>query len=155
MNHLGKMKKSTGLENTPQTNMQSYWKRNRMSTGAACPLGDFQVKWLEIILQPSREGAVKRKNSLLDPSAAAAAAAKLLQSCPTLCNPIDGSPPGPAVPGILQARTLEWVAIAFSPGSIYEIIKQKLREALGRLEMLMEKPMQWLLICMVPSASWS
>ena len=71
----------------------------------------------------------------------------------TLCNPIDGSPPGPAVPGILQARTLEWVAIAFSPGSIYEIIKQKLREALGRLEMLMEKPMQWLLICMVPSAS--
>ena len=43
-----------------------------------------------------------------------AAAAKLLQSCPTLCDPIDGSPPGPAVPGILQARTLEWVAISFS-----------------------------------------
>ena len=42
---------------------------------------------------------------------AAAAAAKLLQSCPTLCDPIDGSPPGPAIPGILQARTLEWVAI--------------------------------------------
>ena len=104
MNHLGKMKKSTGLENTPQTNMQSYWKRNRMSTGAACPLGDFQVKWLEIILQPSREGAVKRKNSLLDPSAAAAAAAKLLQSCPTLCDPIDGSPPGSPVPGILLGK---------------------------------------------------
>ena len=45
---------------------------------------------------------------------AAAAAAKSLQSCPTLCNPIDSSPPGPAVPGILQARTLEWVAISFS-----------------------------------------
>ena len=45
---------------------------------------------------------------------AAAAAAKSLQSCPTLCDPIDGSPPGPAVPGILQARTLEWVAISFS-----------------------------------------
>ena len=45
---------------------------------------------------------------------AAAAAAKLLQSCPTLCNPIDGSPPGSPVPGILQARTLEWVAISFS-----------------------------------------
>ena len=43
-----------------------------------------------------------------------AAAAKLYQSCPTLCDPIDGSPPGPAVPGILQARTLEWVAISFS-----------------------------------------
>ena len=44
----------------------------------------------------------------------AAAAAKSLQSCPTLCNPIDGSPLGSAVPGILQARTLEWVAISFS-----------------------------------------
>ena len=43
-----------------------------------------------------------------------AAAAKSLQSCPTLCNPIDGSPPGSPVPGILQARTLEWVAISFS-----------------------------------------
>ena len=41
-------------------------------------------------------------------------AAKSLQSCPTLCNPIDSSPPGFPVPGILQARTLEWVAIAFS-----------------------------------------
>ena len=45
---------------------------------------------------------------------AAAAAAKSLQSCPTLCDPIDGSPRGSPVPGILQARTLEWVAIAFS-----------------------------------------
>ena len=44
----------------------------------------------------------------------AAAAAKSLQSCPTLCNPIDGSPPGFPVPGILQARTLQWVAISFS-----------------------------------------
>ena len=43
-----------------------------------------------------------------------AAAAKSLQSCPTLCNPIGGSPPGSPVPGILQARTLEWVAISFS-----------------------------------------
>ena len=42
------------------------------------------------------------------------AAAKSLQSCPTLCDPIDGSPPGSSVPGILQARTLEWVAISFS-----------------------------------------
>ena len=43
-----------------------------------------------------------------------AATAKSLQSCPTLCDPVDGSPPGSAVPGILQARVLEWVAIAFS-----------------------------------------
>ena len=45
---------------------------------------------------------------------AAAAAAQSLQSCPTLCNPIDSSPPGSLIPGILQARTLEWVAISFS-----------------------------------------
>ena len=43
-----------------------------------------------------------------------AAAAKSLQSCPTLCDPIDGSPPGSPVPGILQARTLEWVTVSFS-----------------------------------------
>ena len=47
-------------------------------------------------------------------AAAAAAAAKSLQSCPTLCDPRDGSPPGSPIPGILQARTLEWVAISFS-----------------------------------------
>ena len=47
-------------------------------------------------------------------AAAAAAAAKSLQSCPTLCDPTDGSPPGSPVPGILQAGTLEWVAISFS-----------------------------------------
>ena len=43
----------------------------------------------------------------------AAAAAKSFQSCPTLCDPIDGSPPGSPIPGILQARTLKWVAISF------------------------------------------
>ena len=47
-------------------------------------------------------------------AAVAAASAKSLQSCPTLCDPIDGSPPGSPVPGILQARTLDWVAISFS-----------------------------------------
>ena len=47
-------------------------------------------------------------------AAAAAAAAKSLQSCLTLCDPIDGSPPGSPIPGFLQARTLEWVAISFS-----------------------------------------
>ena len=47
-------------------------------------------------------------------AAVAAAAAKSLQSCPTLCDPLDGSPPGSPVPGVLQARTLEWVAISFS-----------------------------------------
>ena len=52
-------------------------------------------------------------------NAVAAAAAKSLQSCLTLCDPIDSSPPGSPVPGILQARTLEWVAIAFSEKNIY------------------------------------
>ena len=47
-------------------------------------------------------------------AAAAAAAARSLQLCPTLCDPRDGSPPGSPIPGILQARTLEWVAISFS-----------------------------------------
>ena len=48
------------------------------------------------------------------PTVAAATAAKSLQSCLSLCDPIDGSPPGSTIPGILQARTLEWVAISFS-----------------------------------------
>ena len=69
----------------------------------------------------SAEG--KKKDDMLDlkPNrgqslslTSSAAAAKPLQSCPTLCDPIDGSPPGFPVPGILQARTLEWVAISFS-----------------------------------------
>ena len=55
-----------------------------------------------------------RKEGIEHRHAAAAAAAKSLQSCPTLCDPIDGSQPGSPIPGILQARTLEWVAISFS-----------------------------------------
>ena len=54
------------------------------------------------------------KAILLSHAYRVAAAAKSLQSCPTLPDPIDGSPPGSPVPGILQARTLEWVAISFS-----------------------------------------
>ena len=59
--------------------------------------------------------AVSRINAYeYKPPAAAAAAAKLLQSCPTLCDPIDGSPLGSSVPGILQARILEWVAVSLA-----------------------------------------
>ena len=54
---------------------------------------------------------------------AAAATAKSLQLCPTLCDPIDGSPPGSPIPGILQARILEWVAISFS--NAFEKLKVK------------------------------
>ena len=63
---------------------------------------------------------------------AAAAAAKSLQSCPTLCDPTDGSPPGSPVPGILQARTLEWVAISFSNARKWKV-KVKL---LSRVQLL-------------------
>ena len=58
-------------------------------------------------------------------------AAKSLQSCPTLCNPRDSSPPGSPVPGILQARTLEWVAISFSLPCIKEIASGKLLYSMG------------------------
>ena len=61
----------------------------------------------------TRHNLGKHHSITFHPSAAAAAA-KSLQSFPTLCNPIDGSPPGSSIPGILQARTLEWVAISFS-----------------------------------------
>ena len=54
------------------------------------------------------------RGAIMGRLSAAAAAAKSLQLCPTLCDPIDGSPPGSPIPGILQARTLEWVAISFS-----------------------------------------
>ena len=58
--------------------------------------------------------AKKWKQPKCPPADAAAAAAESLQSCPTLCDAIEGSPPGSPVPGIVQARTLEWVAISFS-----------------------------------------
>ena len=61
--------------------------------------------WLELVFGGNFNGM--QSNQIVS-------TAKLLQSCPTLCNPIDGSPPGSPVPGILQARTLEWVAISFS-----------------------------------------
>ena len=69
-------------------------------------------------ISPSNEhpGPISLRMAWLDllAAAAAAAAAKSLQSCPTLCDPIDSSPLGSSVPGILQARTVEWVAISFS-----------------------------------------
>ena len=85
------------------------WKRERLPTpvfwsgefhGLYSPWGRKESDWTERL-------------SLLSAAAAAAASASL-QSCPTLCSPIDGSPPGSPVPGILQAGTLEWVAISFS-----------------------------------------
>ena len=65
-----------------------------------------------------------------------AAAAKSLQSCLTLCDPLDGSPPGSAIPGILQARTLEWVAISFSSAWKWKV-KAK---SLSRVRLFMTPP---------------
>ena len=94
--------------------------------------GILQAKILEWVAMPSSRGSSQPvrlgqagSSPLAPPSGtsepqgepqvrAAAAAAKLLQSCPTLCDPIDGRPPGSPIPGILQARTLEWIAISFS-----------------------------------------
>ena len=73
-------------------------------TGKVLRSTETQEVWL------SREASILSRGS----AAAAAAAAKSLQSCPTLCDPRDGSPAGSAVPGILQTRTLEWGATAFS-----------------------------------------
>ena len=71
------------------------------------------------------------------------AAAKSLQSCPTLCDPIDGSPPGSPIPGILQARTLKWVAISFSNAWKWEV-KVK---SLSRVQLLATPlPLYWILI---------
>ena len=94
------------------------WRRGRETAIAICvyqrlrfykPLSDLfpleknPVRWVS-----------RNSNLLFRDLKTAAAAAKLLQSFPTLCDPIDSSPPGSSVPGILQARILEWVAISFS-----------------------------------------
>ena len=75
----------------------------------------FLPLWVLVFLEASSDLQWYSRTVVL--KLVAAAAAKSLQSCPTLCDPIDGSPPGSAIPGILQARILEWVAISFSRAS--------------------------------------
>ena len=77
-----------------------YWHTYKIANFILCPLISLLPEWMYI-----------ESNASID---SAAAAAKLLQSCLTLCDPIDGSPPGSPVLGILQERMLEWVAISFS-----------------------------------------
>ena len=87
-------------------------------SGSQQPLGYMKaISW--ITHRQKQHNKRKRKKPTISfghpmQNPAAATAAKSLQSCPTLCDPIDGSPPGSPIPGILQARTLEWVAISFS-----------------------------------------
>ena len=73
---------------------------------------------------PTEEKILAQKGKAIYPKTHAAAAAKLLQSCPTLCDCIDSSPPRSAVPGILQARTLQWVAISLSNACMHAKLLQ-------------------------------
>ena len=75
---------------------------------------NFKMYMLDLEKREEPEIKLHHRKSKTTPEKHLLQAAKLLQSCPTLCNPIDGSPPGSPVPGILQARTLAWVAISFS-----------------------------------------
>ena len=95
LNHSGSRSQINPLFTT---HLKIFWEKRNVSLllFIANNLRGWRLGWLDCL------------------AAAAAAAAKSLQSCPTLCDPTDGSPPGSPVPGILQARTLGWVAISFS-----------------------------------------
>ena len=98
------------------------------------------IKWMVFIWEDN----IKNKVIAYAKNDSAAAAAKSLQSCPTLCNSIDGSPPGSANPGILQARTLEWVAISFS-----NAWKWKNQSEVAQLCLTLHDPMD----CSLPGSS--
>ena len=95
----------------------SSFTANTFGMGRCVPSAPTRKSDSQTIIVPSVRDNRKRWNSFPPTDreeVAAAAAAKLFQSCPTLCDPIDGSPPGSPIPGILQAGTLEWVAVSFS-----------------------------------------
>jgi len=100
------------------------------------PLGD--------LADPGMDPMSLMPHALAVATKSAAAAAKSFQSCPTLCNPIDGSPLGSSVPGILQARTLEWVAISFSNAWKWKVKVKSLSPA-----RLLHWP-GWVLLPLVP-----
>ena len=89
-------------------NLVSWWKKPRIWSPKLCS------NHCDSLHDPGRELKLSWPQSDYKAAAAAAAAFKSLQLRPTLCDPIDGSPPGSPVPGILQARTLEWGAVSFS-----------------------------------------
>ena len=99
-----------------ETNIDLLWRKmlSRLGLTVDVYMGDMRkvIKFLTFTVF-FRFSFIK-SDTILRVVAAAAAAAKSLQLCPTLCDPRDGSPLGSLVPGILQARTLEWVAISFS-----------------------------------------
>ena len=91
------------------------------------PEYQYKIKVSQYRWHKSKCSCLQRKKHI--PHLAAAAATKSLQSCPILCNPIDGSPQGSPVPGILQARTLEWVAISFSSPRKWKVKVKSLSRA--------------------------
>ena len=90
----------------------SIYSTNPMYVKCRAVAGEYSGEQLEVVSEAAFPGKVIG-HSQCSRLKCAAAAAESLPSCPTLCNPIDGSPPGSPVPGILQARTLEWAAISF------------------------------------------
>ena len=94
---------------------QSRTQLKQISSSSSSKLKSRILVYMETVCLPSK-GTARLFSKVATPFyiLTAATAAKSLQLCPTLCNPIDGSPPGFPIPGILQARTLEWVAISFS-----------------------------------------
>ena len=89
------------------TRLPHPWDSPGKNTGVGC---HFLLQCMKVKSESEVTQSCLTLSEPMDP----AAAAKLLQSCPTLCDPTDGSPPGSPIPGLLQARILEWVAIAFS-----------------------------------------
>ena len=116
----------------------------------AWPLGIRASNWYSSTHHPPKEYKRTREQTFynmiktkLAAAAAAAAVAKSLQSCPTLRDPRDGSPPGSSVPGILQARTLEWVAISFSNAGKWKVKVKSLSRA------QLSDPMDWSLVVLL------
>ena len=92
--------------------------------------GIFQASRLEwVAISFSRGSSRPRDGTYVSCMSCIAATDKSIQSCPTLCNPIDDSPPGSTVPGILQARTLEWVVISFSNAGKWKVKVKMLSRA--------------------------
>ena len=100
---------------SPSCLYRPFQKGNMYSTSPLCikPVQQLNCQCVKLDIRQGEDQGALRKESALS-SFSAAAADKLPQLCPTLCDPRDGIPPGSPVPGILQARTLEWVAISFS-----------------------------------------
>ena len=137
----------------------SLWPGGLQTAWLLCPWGfSKQEYWSGLLCPPPGElpnPGIKRRSPALQadsllsepaekPSNRRVAAAKSLQLCPTLCDPIDSSPPGSPVPGILQARTLEWVAISFS-----NAWKWKVKSEVPRSCQTLSNPMD----CSLPGSS--